>query len=361
MKKIVCFIGSLTSGGAEHQLSILSALLAERGYNVTLATFGEGKDHYAVNDKVKRYRISQGKNGIRKLLGIWWYFLTLKTDCVISFGSRENFFCLIPLLLRKDIKVLAGERGATKNNFFWLKINYNLLYRRADYIVPNNYTQKKEISQSWPFLLDKTHVITNYTDVNEYQIAIPPSNPVIRIGIFCRFAKQKNYQRFAKVVKELKENANTKFEFHWYGNMHSDGKLLSQYVEMDGLRRKYHVEDCLILHDHTKDVANLLKSFDSLCLPSLWEGFSNSISEYICTGRPVICSDVADNSIMVHNGQNGYLFNPEDIYNMVTTFLRFFNHTKEKREEMGRQSRKIAESLFDKEKFINSYIKLIEE
>jgi len=38
MKRITCFTSNLTGGGAEHQLTILSNLLAEKGYDVTIVT-----------------------------------------------------------------------------------------------------------------------------------------------------------------------------------------------------------------------------------------------------------------------------------------------------------------------------------
>lgn len=41
-------------------------------------------------------------------------------------------------------------------------------------------------------------------------------------------------------------------------------------------------------------------------------------------------------------------------------FVRYFDISAEQRDKMGVRSREIAESLFDKNKFIESYIKLIE-
>ncbi len=360
MKRITCFITSLSSGGAEHQITLLSGFLAERGYDVTLTTFGHTEDHYLVDWRVKRYCIKHNGHSLSKLKAIYYYFLTLKTDCVICFGARESFFCLVPLLLRKKIKVLAGERCATYDKLTWYKkLNYYWLYKRANFIVPNSHTQLNDITKHWPQYANKTKVITNYTDVKEYQATPLPHNRPIRIGIFCRYAEQKNYKRMASVVKKLREKSEG-FEIHWYGNKYREKQLLTEYQELHSLVQQYQLEDCFILHDHTKKVAEMLKDFDALCLPSLTEGFSNSISEYVCCGRPVLCSDVADNSIMVHNDENGYLFDPENEDNMVKAFLKFFSLSDTERDAMGRKSRLIAENLFDKEKFVGSYIQLIE-
>lgn len=359
--KILCFITSLSSGGAEHQIVLLSNFLAERGYDVTLTTFADCPDHYEVAGGVKRHRIKHGKGSASKILAIWRYFLTVKTDCVVSFGARENFFCLVPMLFRRKIKVLAGERCATWIKLNWYKkLNYRWLYRRADYIVPNSYTQKEDICANWPQYKEKTHVVTNYTDVVIYKPSTQPNNIPLNIGIFCRYSEQKNYRRFAHMVKLLKDKTEVPFEIHWYGNKHREGKILPEYTTMEELCKNYQIEKNLILHDHIQDVSNEIKKYDALCLPSYTEGFSNSISEYICSARPVLCSDVADNKLMVHDGVNGFLFDPYDENSMAVAFEKFFSLSKNERETMGTESRKIAEGLFSEEKFVSEYIRMIE-
>jgi glycosyltransferase involved in cell wall biosynthesis len=59
------------------------------------------------------------------------------------------------------------------------------------------------------------------------------------------------------------------------------------------LREYYHVSDCFII-------------------PSKGEGMSNSVLEAMSCGLPVIASDCAGNTQLITNGDNGYLFNPED-------------------------------------------------
>jgi len=361
MKRITCFITALSSGGAEHQITMLSGYLAERGYLVSLVTFADEDDHYVVDKRVERVTLNCDGKKWKKFWAIFRYFLTIKTDCVISFGARENFLCLLPLLFRHNIKVLAGERCATYNKLDWYKrFNYRFLYGRANYIVPNSYTQKEDLSIRLPRYSGKIRVITNFTDVTEYCATPQPHNEPLRIGIFCRFAEQKNYRRFAYAVKLLKEQTNRLFEVHWFGNMHHGKDLIAQYVELNGLICKLHIEDCFFLHDHTRQVSVMLKGFDALCLPSLTEGFSNSISEYICCGRPVLASDVADNKVMIKDGENGFLFNPESIESIANSFKRFFALSPEKLDEMGIKSRELAESLFSKNRFVESYIKLVE-
>ncbi len=361
-KKITLFIATMSSGGAEHQLSILARGLLERGYDVTLVTFGSAEDHYALPEGIHRLRLRHNGRSVSKLFAIYGYFFRVRTNCVISFGARENFFCLIPLLFRPKIKVLAGERGVSfKGLTFYKKVNYSFLYKRANYIVPNSFSQRDEIVSIAPKYDTKIKVITNYTDINTYNSVPKEESIPLRIGVFARYSEQKNYRRFAKVTQSLKASAPIAFHIDWYGNQRKGVKETNpDYLIFEGLVKMYEIEDVLSLHDHIKDVDQVMPSYDMLCLPSLAEGFSNSISEYICCGRPVLASNVADNPVMVHDGVNGFLFDPMDEENMLRVFQKFLALSPEIRLSMGHKSRSIAESLFDYDKFINSYVGLIE-
>lgn len=363
MKRIV-FVGSgLSSGGAEHQCSQLMNMLVEYGYDVTYASFGDVEDHYYVSSLVKRLQLAPGKSTIRKVLAVESYLLKVKADVVFAFSQRLSVLALFPLLFRPRVKVISGERNFTigvPDKFEKILIKTGI-YKRANHIIPNNYSQGKYLSQIMPSLKAKIHVITNYTDTGLYRAYPVPNNETPRVGVFCRYEEQKNFLRFVEALHLLKQKVGKEIIVEWYGNHTFNTKEQQNYFE-EGMRmiRDYNLENTLIIHDATKDVAKLIPTFDVLCLPSLHEGFSNSISEYICCGRPVICSDVSDNSVMVHDGENGFLFNPLDVESIVRAFERYLSISEEERVSMGRKSREIAEMLFDKEKFLNDYISIIE-
>lgn len=364
MKTITVIGDSLSSGGAEHQLSMLMNMLVERGYSVTYADFGEAPDHYSLSEKVNRVKIGLRKKLFLKLLLLEIYLLFVKTDVVIAFSQRLSVLALLPALFRPKIKVISSERNftiGTPDKFEKILCKTNL-YRRASYIVPNSHSQGRYLSQKMPKLADKIHVINNYTDPQIYKFSPIPANNIVKIGVFCRFEEQKNFHRFLFAIAQLVQIGFTNFHVYWYGNHIFSNEIQIDYFET-GLRiiRDYKLEQFVSINEPTSDVPNVIPSFDVMSLPSLHEGFSNSISEYICCGRPVICSDVSDNSVMVHEGENGFLFNPMDVKSIVDAFVKYFSLSNEARKQMGERSREIAESLFNKERFINSYINLIEE
>lgn len=363
MKSIVLFINGLTSGGAEHQLVELADGLAERGYDVTITTFSDVTDHYKYSPKIKRHHIAKGRSKLFKLLGIFLYFIFLKTDCVISFGQRANYFCLIPLCYRsrKKIRVIAGERNTTVGPSS--SIERKLLdkyYKRAEFIVPNSYSQRNYIIKVNPEYTSKTIPITNFTNLNDFTASPLPEGEILRIVVFGRYDKQKNCIRFTEAIHELIQKTENSFVVEWYGNQSFKDKEPNPfYQEMNNKVIELGLQDTLILKDQTKDVSSIMKTYDAFCLPSLWEGFSNAIGEAICCGRPCLVSDVSDNGVMVQDGLNGFLFDPQSIDDIVAAFLKFFRLSKDERATMGKESRKRAEMLFNKKRFINSYEILI--
>ena len=70
-------------------------------------------------------------------------------------------------------------------------------------------------------------------------------------------------------------------------------------------------------------------------------------------------STVIVNATAAKSGENGYLFNPLDVNDIADVIIRFLSLDRNERLKMARRSREIAESLFDKQKFLKGYMDLI--
>lgn len=369
MKNIICFTESLAGGGAEHQLAILSEMLAEKGYHVSLVTYASVPDHYVVSKDVKRIDIGSTKKksktlkALVKFMKVFHYFLWVKTDCVITYRQRANLRVLVPLLFRsRRIKVISSERNLSITSTFIEKVLFNFLYKRTDYIVPNSQAQNEYIARVKPNLTPKLHTIHNYTDLKQFAVSdIPKDITMIKVAIFSRFSKQKNPIGFASAIAALKGRTNRSFEVHWYGEQKGDIDGFNQpYLSFKKEIDRLGIKDVLILHPAVKKTAEYMNAYHAICLPSLHEGFSNSVAEGICCGKPMLVSNVSDNSVMVHNGVNGFLFDPLQTESICMAFNDFFKLSYDEIIIMSKRSREIAEGLFEKERFIQQYLELIE-
>lgn len=364
MKRILFISNGFGPGGAERQCVQLFDMLIDRGYHVDVLTFEDIPDHYPLPLKVKRVRLAQNKALWRKLLSVELHLLFAKADVIFAYSQRMSVLTLFPMLFRPDIKVISSERNFTIDSpTIFEKILFKTkVYKRADYIVPNSYSQGRYLSKKMPSLTKKIKVITNYTQLDSYKYKPVEIHGDIKIGLFCRLEKQKNFHGFIKMLSILIPRIKKEIHVDWYGaNTFASDAQKRYYEEGVKMIREYGLDDILTIKGVTNDVPELIPKYDVLCLPSFKEGFSNSISEYICCGRPVLCSDVSDNSMMVHNGENGFLFNPHDIESMTSAFERYINTTEEVKKDMCLKSRAIAEDLFDKNRFIDSYVELIEK
>ena len=228
-------------------------------------------------------------------------------------------------------------------------------YRFVDYIVPNSYAQRNFLVSLRPEWNDRIITITNYTDITKYAATPLPCNDIIRIGIFGRYSPDKNCMNVARMVLLLKNKVDKKFVIDWYGHNNTDYyRQVMQYVQDNDLQEYIH------FNGFCKDVEGMMPHLDIIALPSKYEGFSNSIAEGICCGKPILASDIADNRTMVHDTVNGFLFSPDDIEEMADKFSEMISMSSEQRQDMGNESRSIAESIFKKEEFVNKYVELID-
>ena len=95
-------------------------------------------------------------------------------------------------------------------------------------------------------------------------------------------------------------------------------------------------------------------------MPSYREGFPNVICEAMSCGKPILCSDIADNALLVHDGENGQLFDPLSVNDILEKLMLFSKKTRMELEEMGAKSRKIVVENLSEEKFVQQYISIIE-
>lgn len=370
MKKITCFTESLGGGGAEHQMVILAGMLAEKGYDVSLVTYASIPDHYAVYNSVKRIDIgatsAKGRRvkALIKAVKCFHFFLWLKTDCIIAYRECANLRVLPSMFFRnrKKVKVICSDRNTSKGLSFshWLLLY--CLYYRADYIVPNSKTESDFIIKNKPTLKPKVRTIHNYTNLQQFMpTSVPNDLSLIKIAIFSRYSVQKNPIGFARAMMILKKVINRPFEVHWYGTQNGAVSGFNEdYLALKNKIKELDISDVLKLFPAVKNPALLMGDYHAVCLPSLYEGFSNSVAEGICSGKPMLVSDVSDNSLMVHNGVNGYLFDPTNPDSICGAFIQFFGLSHEEMCRMALHSRVIAERLFDKDEFIQQYISLIE-
>lgn len=357
MKKVLLITEGLGSGGAERQICGLAALLTKYGYTCRLITYVENQfyEPYLHQNAVDYEFVPELWNKKKRVFRAAKYVQLYKADVVISYLPSVNLtMCLAKLF--STAKLIVSERNnntcITRND----RIQFNL-YRLADAIVPNSNCQGEFIRRNFPFLAKKVHPIINFVDVNRFSpSAFKVNNETLRIVTVARYTQQKNVLTYLKAVRIIKESG-LKVHFDWYGDKRHN---VEYYAEIENEFNKQELSDYLTLHEPKANIEDEYRKADVFCLPSLFEGYPNVIAEAMACGLPVICSNVYENPYIVEEGINGFLFNPEDPDDIARTIKQVVALSQEERQKMGRRNRELCLKRNTEERFLSSYIELIE-
>jgi glycosyltransferase involved in cell wall biosynthesis len=110
------------------------------------------------------------------------------------------------------------------------------------------------------------------------------------------------------------------------------------------------------------DVANLLANSDIFVLPSYYrEGVPRVLLEAGAAGLPIITTNMPGCKEVIIEGQNGWLVNPRDAFDLSDKINQAVSLNCEKRYQMGQLSRSIINEHFTLEKVVKQYSRIYEE
>lgn len=361
MKKILCLIDTLgVGGGAERQMIGLVQLLRQHDYPTDIVIYHDNaalpfiKEHYGVEP----YRLIVKNSQWSKLMAVRRYIKQKGPyDWVITYkGGPNSIGCLLKALGMK-FKLIVSERI----------VNFSVgnrgkrfnLYRYANYVVPNAYSQGEFLSKEYPWMTEKIVPISNFTDTNLFVPVNKESDGCLHILTVARITEQKNVPRYLDAIALLKKRGVKNIHFDWVGKPQNIGD--EQYAkEVFNKAEELGINDMITFHPQTYEIVKHYQACDIFCLPSNFEGYPNVVCEAMSCGKPIACSRVCDNPRIVNEGENGLLFNPADINDMADKLQEMINMSVEQRTQCGKRSRELAELRFSREAFVEKYISLIE-
>lgn len=355
--RILCIIESLGSGGAERQLSGLAVMLKQKKNDVEVWYY-VNKDFYLSdlieNNVVAKY-LPDACPAKKRFFALRKHIKQFNPDTIISYSASSSMItCLIKMLGGK-FKLIVSERNTTQRIDKRERFKF-FMYKWADCIVPNSFSQRDFIGRHFPKLLQKTIVITNFVDTNKFSTFSKKSskNDVLQMVCVGRLMPQKNIPLFIEAVGGVVKKGY-KVKVDWFGQTFD-----TDYTNMLNTKiKEKNIIEQFCFHEPSSNIQDEYHKADVFCLPSLYEGFPNVLCEAMSCGLPVLCSRVCDNPHIAQDGVNGYLFNPRNVEDIIETIIRFINLESDSQQEMGKKSREIAVSLFSSEVFLEKYLDII--
>lgn len=347
-KNIAVFVKNLTSGGAEKQAVLLAKALQD-DYDMHFVVFNAIKVHQKYLDMLAdtnvEVKLFEGGH-VKRFFDFCRYLRTNNIKLIFSYLTAANLYaCLAGLI--SGSKVCTGLRNAY----------YTPGKRVANIILTNIFAQLtvvncysgKDVFSKQGFIPSKLHVIPNcFENIDPYvEKNKTGAFTIISVG---RFNWQKDYDTAIMAISKVKQkNPNIVYRCVGYGELEEHIRTFA---------KKHDVDDIVEFHINPDNIPQLLETSDVYLSTSLFEGTSNSIMEALNANLPVVCTNVGDNNHLVHDGENGFLAETGDSDKIASLLLKIIEN-REKRLEMGKNSKDILLKDYSMDKFKERYISII--
>jgi glycosyltransferase involved in cell wall biosynthesis len=143
-------------------------------------------------------------------------------------------------------------------------------------------------------------------DASKFANSTPTSNETPRVLFLGRLDYEKHIHNLLRAVARLPKDLNTQVELVGKGG---EQAYLEQLATELGIRDQV----TFFGHITEQDLPKAYERATVFAMPSIAELQSIATMEAMASGRPVVAADAMALPHLVHDGDNGYLFPPEDI------------------------------------------------
>lgn len=359
MKRVLCLIDSFGPGGAQRQMVGLASFLKERGYDVITACYYDNRFFVGklLSDGVPYVFIKKARGVFFRIWYVARFICRIKPDVLISYLETPSVCACIAHFFIHRFRLIVSERNTTQHTGLKEIIRFTL-FRMADYVVPNAFTQADYIRNRFPVLTNKIVTIPNFVDLQHFTpLNRRKRREVPEILVAATIWGSKNTLGFVDAVALLKERGYN-FHISWYGK---DITHLDYFSQCQEKINRLGVEGFLEMKEKTANIKEKYQAADFFCLPSFYEGTPNVICEAMACGLPIACSDICDNSRYVEEEVNGFLFDPHNVSSIADAIEHLLLLDESEYLAFCQNSRSRAEEKMSKEVFVQSYIALIDD
>jgi len=250
---------------------------------------------------------------------------------------------------------IAGPRGRPSD------ISERFAFLISDRIISNSKAGADYYFKRFPGR-GKTEIIFNGYDMTDFEgrgsktrvdLALPPEG--LLIGHVANLSYLKDYPTFLEALATV---------FPEIPGSHAvilgDGDRRAAY---EAVAESLGIRERTLFLGHRRDVLDLVSHFDIGVLashPKYGEGLSNSISEYMGLGKPVIATDIGGNSELVDEGVTGLLCPAGDAEAMAEKLL-ILSRDEGLRRSMGERGHKFFLANLTLERMVSETERVYEE
>lgn len=373
--RLVVFLGSLGTGGAERQFSQLCHTLALAGHDVHLVTLIAGGQNWdwlvAQQSPVKLSALSTTSTSkllffIQLWLAPWKlrrYLKRHKIRVLYSALYLSNLIALLACFRLKQTRLVWGIRASNIGMNWQRAIPFKLsawLSRFVPLMVSNSYAGLL-FHQNAKFRTQSTQVIPNGINVDRFypdpeaglamrqQLGL--SNEIVAIGLIGRLDPMKDHANFLQAAKCLVAT-HSHLRFICFGA----GK--SEYTsQLKQLTDELALGPYVIWAGAHSNMNAVYNAMDIVCSSSAYgEGFPNVIGEAMACAKPCVVTDNGDSARIVEGvGISVPIKDPKALADGLSRMLA------QDYKNIGQQARQKIQQHYTAENTLSATRKMLEQ
>lgn len=335
----------LDFGGQEKQyLSFTeNPELLKNEYVFAAIGFG-GNAEIVLKERGYEVHILNRKFSIKNLSNIWAIYKLIKKikpDTVHTAAAEANFHGIIAAKLA-GVKMIIGEEIGIPNHSSAAQKVFQWVYKLADKVIG--------VSKSVKDHLVKTGEISEHKGVVIYNpVSIPKSFPKISSEFFQivyvgRLEKVKNVATLIQAFANI-QNSNSTL------TIVGDGR---ERTGLESLAKDLKIEDRVVFTGFQPEPSQFLSQSDLYVLPSYSEGFGIAAVEAMFLKVPVLATNVGGIPEFINHGENGWLFNPNSVEDLVEKLTYILSLNTDDRASIGNKGFEDVSNRFTVEKYIEN-------
>lgn len=298
--KVLFSIGTMSHGGAQRVISIISNQMIQMGHEVEILTYYDQPSWYKLNERVKITCDEKniGKSNIFKhILFRRNYIKRIKPDAVLSFLAPFNMVMIIAML-GLNIPLIVADRNdpnRVPGNRLIRKLR-DFLYNFADGVVVQSLDNKHYFGS---IVQRKSAVIYNPIELDGISSRAYDEKKKDKIVCVGRIIKQKNPLLLARAFHRISDEYPS-YSLYYYG----EGEMSKDIIEF---AKNNNLESRIKCPGPVENVYDNVKDAKLYVMSSDYEGMPNALLEAMCFGLPVISTKVSGATDVIINNQNGIL------------------------------------------------------
>lgn len=341
MSKSICIVSpSLKIGGIERALVVLTEYFVKQGHKVSFISCLSGDHFYELDPDINLIELDfkHSERSFKKLIfyikiinALRKAIQKINPDVILTFGDLFSPIVLLSVI-NLDFPVFISDRTSPDYNFkFPIPQLKRWLYpkskgfiaqtgRAADY-KRQQFSDRLNIA----VINNALRKVTLYPEINREKI-------ILYVG---RLEWEKGPDRLIEAFAKL-NNKNG-----WKLHMAGSGPLLNK---MQILAKGLNIFDKVIFYGKVKDIDALYARAGIYVLPSILEGFPNSLVEAMAAGLPVVCFDSIPWEEIFESGISGLVIKNGDIQGLTNTLQELINN-EDLRRLLGQNALSIKDRL----------------